>query len=88
MVLKGYVYILADKSNSMIVIDTTTNLKRKLEKYRQFTKHFKLIYYEAFEKRYQAIRRKRALAGMAKKEKIQFITIHNPKWEDRTKALG
>lgn len=84
---KGYVYIIADDGHSVIAIATTTNLKLRMKRYAQITRHIKLIYYEKFATRAAARKRERQLRQLAEKEKFDLIRRHNPQWRDLTGEL-
>jgi len=58
-----------------------------MKRYHQITKHLKLIYYEVFNKRSEALRRDRQLRNLKEKEKFELIKHHNPEWRDLTGEL-
>ena len=85
-----YVYILTNKTNSVLYIGVTNHLARRVQEHKQkkikgFTKKYnctKLVYFE--ETRYieDAIRREKQLKNWHRQWKIDLIDGFNPKWED------
>ena len=85
-----YVYMLTNKSNHVLYIGVTNNLKRRLYEHRNeliagFTKRYhihKLVYYEHFQNIDDAIACEKRLKGLLRSRKDEIISQHNPMWED------
>ncbi|WP_420321434.1 GIY-YIG nuclease family protein [Flagellimonas sp.] len=84
--MKGYVYILTNKSRTILYIGATSNIKERIQKPIKgkgavFTKkyHLKyLIYYEIFENTSQAFKREKQLKNWRKEWKWNLILSKNP----------
>jgi putative endonuclease len=84
-----YVYILASKKNGVIYIGMTNDLERRMHEHRSeiiigFTKTYhvkRLVYYELFERPYDAICREKAMKKWYRKWKIELIEASNPEWQ-------
>jgi putative endonuclease len=91
-----YVYILASKKNGVLYVGTTNDLERRMIEHRSeaikgFTQRYhvkKLVYYEIFEKPYDAICREKALKKWYRKWKIELIEAQNPQWQDLYNSNG
>ena len=85
-----YVYILTNRSNTVLYIGVTNNLVRRTYEHKQhlvegFTKKYKvdkLVYYEVFDDSYNAINREKQLKGGSRKQKIDLIVSENPLFDD------
>ncbi len=90
-----YVYILTNKTNKVIYIGVTNDLKRRLYEHKNelvdgFTKKYhihKLVYYEAYQGIYDAISREKQLKGWLRIRKNELIETMNPEWRDLTDKL-
>jgi putative endonuclease len=86
-----WVYILTNKSKSVLYIGVSNNLARRLGEHQQaagdkekFTGRYyagNLIYYEELPSAKEAIRREKQLKGFSKDKKIALILAFNPKVE-------
>ena len=86
----NYIYILANKSNTVLYIGVTNNLKRRLNEHKSgdipgFTKKYKvskLLYYEPYFLIRNAIQREKQLKGWKKIKKETLIRKLNPNFDD------
>jgi putative endonuclease len=91
-----YVYILASKKNGVLYIGMINDLERRVHEHQSeiisgFTKTYhvkKLVYYELFEKPYDAIYREKAMKKWYRKWKVELIEAHNPEWKELLSADG
>lgn len=83
----GYVYIIADKGNSVINIEVTTNLKKRMWMYQRKTENIKLIYFEKCVTRSLAFTRARKLGQLSKQDKLDLVDKANSNWRDLTEEL-
>jgi putative endonuclease len=85
-----YVYIMANKINSVVYIGMTNNLIRRVYDHREglidgFTKDYnvkKLVYFETHETAYEAITREKKLKNWHRDWKDNLIKEGNPNWDD------
>ena len=85
-----YVYILTNKTDAVMYIGVTNDLRRRLYEHKNeqiegFTKKYhvnKLVYYETFSTSMEAIRREKQLKGWIRNKKIALINSMNSEWED------
>jgi putative endonuclease len=85
-----YVYMLASKKNGVLYIGMTNDLLRRMHEHRSesipgFTKLYhvkKLVYYEIFDKPYDANCREKAMKKWYRQWKIELIEANNPMWQD------
>lgn len=85
-----YVYILTNKSNTVMYIGMTNNLKRRMYEHKKelidgFTKRYhvnKLVYYEEYRFVNDAILREKQLKGLLRVRKNELVNAANPIWED------
>ena len=85
-----YVYILTNKSHSVLYIGVTNNLERRLYEHKNhlipgFTDRYnveRLVYYECTKDVRTAIEREKELKGWTRKRKEALIDSLNPQWED------
>ena len=90
-----YVYILANKNNTVLYTGVTNDLVRRVYEHREklvagFTKNYnvdKLVYYEIFEDIEQAILREKQLKGGSRQKKLELIESVNPSWNDLYPSL-
>ena len=87
----GFVYILANKSNSVLYIGVTSDLHKRLHQH--INKHYpnaftaryncnKLVYYEFFSRIEEAIAREKAMKKWKRVWKENLINQENPEWKD------
>ena len=85
-----YVYILTNKTNKLLYIGVTNDLRRRLYEHRNgvcegFTKQYgidKLVYYEYCNSVEDAIRREKQLKKWRREKKIALIEGMNLNWKD------
>ena len=90
-----YVYFLANKSNTVLYIGVTNDLRRRLCEHKQgtansFTQRYcvhKLIYCEEYRDPREAIAREKQLKGWTRKRKEELIKPINPDWKDLSYEL-
>ncbi len=92
---KFHIYILTNKTNRVLYIGVTNNLRRRIYEHQNklnpgFTKKYnvnKLIYFEEYSSAYEAISREKQLKGGSRQKKNQLINNYNPEWHDLSKNL-
>jgi putative endonuclease len=85
-----YIYIVTNKSNSVLYTGVTNDLKRRIYEHKLkivegFTKKYnitKLVYYEIFEDTENAILREKQIKGGPRQNKIDMVNSTNPEWRD------
>jgi putative endonuclease len=85
-----FVYILTNKTNSVLYIGVTNDIKRRVTKHKSgevdgFTKRYnvtKPVYCEEHKDPEVAIKREKQLKGWTKDKKIRLIESQNPTWDD------
>ena len=90
-----YVYILTNKSNKVMYIGVTNDLKRRLYEHKNelvegFTQKYhvhKLVYYEAYKNVKDAILREKRLKGLLRIRKNELVESLNPNWTDLSDEL-
>ncbi len=90
-----YVYILTNKSDKVMYIGVTNDLKRRLYEHKKelvegFTKKYhinKLVYYEAYKNIKDAILREKRLKGLLRIRKNELVETMNPEWVDLADKL-
>jgi putative endonuclease len=90
-----FVYILTNKSNTVLYTGVTNNLKRRVLEHRSgskpsFTKRYnihKLVYYEILSGPYLAIAREKQIKAGSRKRKMDLIRAMNPEWQDLYDSL-
>ena len=86
---------MTNKTHSTIYTGVTNNLRRRVYEHKQklnnsFTARYhvtKLIYYEVYERPYNAIQREKQIKAGSRKKKIDLINKTNPKWKDLFEEL-
>jgi putative endonuclease len=86
----GYVYLMTNKSNSVIYTGVTSDLKKRVDEHRagfpeSFTKNYnvcKLVYYEAFDDIETAISLEKQIKGGSRNKKVELIRKSNPEFRD------
>lgn len=89
--MKGFVYIMTNKKNSVLYTGVTSDLKERVTQHKS-KKHpesfsakyniVKLVYYEQFDEIGEAIKREKQIKGGSRKQKTELINILNPEWID------
>lgn len=90
-----YVYIMTNKSNTVLYIGVTNDLERRVYEHREklingFTKKYnvnKLVYYEVFEDIYTAISREKQIKSGSRQKKINLINGINKEWKELYEEL-
>ena len=91
-----FVYILTNKSNSVLYIGTTNDIKRRLDEHRSgeiegFTKKynvFKPVYCEEIKSPEDAIKREKQLKKWTRQKKAKLIESSNPEWNDLSESIN
>jgi putative endonuclease len=84
------VYILTNKSNTVLYIGVTSDLESRVSEHKLkintgFTSKYncnKLVYYEEFQWIQDAIAREKQLKAGSRQKKIDLIIADNPSWSD------
>ncbi len=91
----GYIYILTNKTNSVLYVGVTSNLEQRILQHRTgkfpnaFTSRYnitKLVYYEEFLSIEDAIKREKQLKGGSRQKKTDLIDSMNPDWNELFKS--
>ena len=85
-----YVYILINKTRSVLYTGVTNNLKRRVYEHKNklidgFTKRYNinsLVYYEYTTDILSAITREKSIKTLLRKKKEELISSMNPEWKD------
>ncbi|MBN2223488.1 MAG: GIY-YIG nuclease family protein [Deltaproteobacteria bacterium] len=85
-----YVYIMTNRTNTVLYTDVTNNLKRRVHEHKEktvegFTKKYnvtKLVYYEITESVETAIFREKQIKDGSRSNKKKAISDFNPNWDD------
>jgi putative endonuclease len=89
--MKGIVYLMTNKNNTVIYTGVTSDLKDRVNKHKNkkypgsFTTRYnlcKLVYYEQLETIGEAIKREKQIKGGSRKKKTDLINSMNPEWND------
>ncbi len=87
----GFIYIITNKSNTVLYIGVTSNLPQRIEEHKQkryensFSARYnlnKLVYYEQFQMIGDAIGREKQLKAGNRATKEKLINSINPNWND------
>jgi len=94
----GAIYILTNKTNTVLYTGVTADLIRRLYEHKNgihknsFTSKyglFKLVYYEVFSRIEDAIAREKQIKGGSRLKKENLILSMNPNWYDlANKIIG
>ena len=84
------VYILTNKSNTVLYIGVTSDLHGRIYNHKQkthagFTAKYEcnnLVYYEEFQWIQDAIAREKQLKAGSRQKKVDLIIVDNPSWID------
>ncbi len=87
---RGYIYFLTNKTNNVIYVGVTNDLKRRIYEHRLkqvegFTRTYnlsKLVYYEMFNTVPDAIAREKQIKGGSRQKKLDLILKNNPEFSD------
>lgn len=87
---QSFIYLLTNKSNTVIYTGVTSNLKRRIYEHKEklikgFSKKYnvdKLVYYETFDDIKNAIAREKQIKGGSRKKKIDLIKTINLNFKD------
>ncbi len=91
----GYIYILTNKTNSVLYVGVTSNLEQRILQHRTgkfpnaFTSRYnitKLVYYEEFLSIEDAIKREIQLKRGSRQKKTDLIERMNPDWNELFKS--
>jgi len=91
MIKTGIVYILSNKSNTVLYTGVTSNLEQRLYQHRigffknSFTSKYKtnkLVYFEEFFDINDAIAREKQIKAGSRKRKNALIESINPEWNE------
>ncbi len=85
-----FVYILTNKTCSVLYTGMTRHLAKRVEQRRQSkAPHFvpryrvhRLVYYESFYSPYEAIAREKQIKAGSREAKMRLIDGANPQWRD------
>ncbi|MHC1684848.1 MAG: GIY-YIG nuclease family protein [Clostridiaceae bacterium] len=85
-----YIYIMTNRSNTVLYTGVTNDLDRRVQEHRSAQNHgftgrykvHKLVYYEEYDDIEEAILREKQIKGGSRQKKIDLINELNPKWED------
>ena len=91
-----FVYIITNKTNTVLYIGVTNNLIRRIYEHENklipgFTMKYninKLIYFEYFDNINDAIRREKQLKKWNRKWKEELINKKNPEWNNLYKVIS
>jgi putative endonuclease len=87
---KYYVYMMTNRTNNVIYTGVTNDLVRRVYEHKNnlvegFTKQYqvhKLVYFEQFDRAYDAISREKQLKGGSRRKKLDLIEATNRNWQD------
>jgi putative endonuclease len=89
----AWVYMLTNRSQSVLYVGFTTDLPRRIWEHRTkrkqtaFTARYainRLVYYQGFLSVTEAEKAEKFIKGKTRAWKRELITRHNPKWRDLT----
>lgn len=90
-----YVYIMANKYNTVLYTGVTNDLVRRVYEHKEklvdgFTKKYnvdKLVYFECADDIKAAIAREKQIKGGSRRKKVDLINGLNPEWKDLYEEL-
>ena len=93
--MQYYVYIMTNKSNTVLYIGMTNDIKRRVYEHKNkliegFTAKYninKLVYFESTNDVNSAIEREKVLKKWARIKKINLIEMQNSAWQDLSDAF-
>ncbi len=85
-----YIYILTNKTNTVMYIGMTNDLRRRYFEHKEeaikgFTQRYKvhkLVYFEEYNEVYDAIAREKQLKHWVREKKNWLVEQMNPNWDD------
>ena len=85
-----YVYLLTNKTHSVLYTGVTNNLQRRLYEHKNelvpgFTRRYhvhKLVCFEETSDVNAAISREKQIKGWSRAKKLALIELQNPQWQD------
>ena len=91
-----YVYILTNKTDKVLYVGVTNDLKRRLYEHKNeqidgFTKKYhvhKLVYFEEYSEINDAIVREKQLKHWTRDKKNKLVETKNPGWDDWSGMFG
>jgi len=94
-VKRGFVYLLTNKTNTVIYTGVTSDLQKRVYEHKQdsvegFTSKYnvhKLVYYEVFDSIEDAIIREKQIKSGSRKKKLNLIKGSNPEFKDLYEEL-
>ena len=87
----GFIYILTNRSNQVLYVGVTSQLKNRIHEHKTkvhpnaFTARYnvdKLVYYEFHQTIKEAIAREKQLKAGSRRKKTDLIDSMNPNWTD------
>ena len=87
----GFVYIITNKSNQVLYVGVTSQLRNRIWEHkmkiyaRSFSTRYnlnKLVYFETYLDIEEAIAREKQLKGGSRRKKIELIQTENPEWKE------
>lgn len=95
MYVESYVYLLANKHNTVLYTGVTKDLIRRVYEHKQklvagFTQKYNvdcLVYYEVCPSIIVAIEREKQIKAWSRKKKDELINGLNPEWRDLYSSL-
>ena len=95
MTRQYYVYILANKGNTVLYTGVTNDLRRRAYEHREklingFTQKYnvnKLVYYELFDDPANAISREKQIKAGPRRKKVDLVNSMNGEWADLFEGL-
>lgn len=94
---QSFIYILTNKSHSVLYTGVTSNLAQRLFQHQTgvfkdaFSNRYnvhELVYYEEFDSITEAIAREKQIKAGSRQKKIALIERFNPEWKDLTKVVS
>ena len=90
MAKKGYVYMMTNRSNTVLYTGVTTDLWRRVAEHKEktvegFTKRYnatKLVFFEEFESIVEAIAAEKKIKAGSRLKKLKLIESLNPEFKD------
>ena len=93
----GCVYIMTNKTNSVLYIGVSSELENRVWQHKNcvypksFTskyKCYKLVYYELFAEIEEAIAEEKRIKAGSRQAKLDLINASNPSWDDLCELLN
>lgn len=91
----GYVYLMANRANTVLYVGVTSDLQKRIYEHKQklvpgFTKKYhaeKLVYFESFNRIEDAISREKQIKSGSREKKLDLIKSKNVFFEDLSNEL-